>query len=106
MSMSERLKWTFAVLFVLCGLPLLFMDQDHPDPAAANLWGGTAALFLGGFVVCLAWSAWETGVIRLQHINYSRAAQPRRFMAAFCVLVLAGCVTITAGFWLLFVKPH
>lgn len=104
MRLSERLKWIFAGLFLLCGVPLLFLDQENPDPTAAHALAGSAVLFLGGFALCLAWNAWETGVINIQHFNFSRAGQPRRFTATVAVILLAGCSTITTAFWFFFFK--
>jgi hypothetical protein len=103
MTLAEGLMWVFAGLFLLSGLPLLFFDRDHPGPAG-QLLAGTATLSLGLFGICLAWSAWQSGVINLQHFNYSRAGQPRRFMATLAVILLAGCGTIVAAFWYLFFK--
>lgn len=104
MRLSERLKWIFAILFVLCGIPILFVDIDAPDSSAGHLLAGIAALLLGGFGLCLAWSAWETGTIRLQHFNYSGAGQPRRFMGTVLLILAAGCGTLAAAVWFLFFK--
>lgn len=104
MKVSRTLQWIFAALFLLCGIPLLFLDRDNPDPAAAQLLAGTAALFLGGFGVCLAWSAWEVGAIKLQHVNYTRAGEPRRFMATVAMIFLAGCGTLASAVWFFFFK--
>lgn len=104
MRLSDRLKWLFAVLFLLGGLPLLFLDKDNPDPGLAHVLAGTATLCLGAFAVCLVWSAWQTGAINLQHFNYSRAGQPRRFLATLAVILLAGGGTIITAFWFFFFK--
>lgn len=104
MRLSERLTWIFAALFVTCGVPLLFLDSENPDPSVVYVLAGMATLFLGGFGLCLAWSAWEAGRINLQHFNYSRAGQPRRFAATIIVILLAGCGTLTTAVWFLFFK--
>lgn len=104
MRPSERLTWTFAILFVLCGVPLLFFDMDTQDPRAARALVGMATVFLGGFGVCLAWDAWQTGTVNLQHFRYSRARQPRRFAAAVLLILAAGCGTLAAAVWFLLFK--
>lgn len=104
MSVADRLKWTFAILFILCGVPLWFLDAGDPDPSAAAMLPGLAALFLGGFGLCLAWSSWETGTIDLLHFNYSRARQPRRFVAVIALILVAACGTLVTAFWFLFFK--
>lgn len=92
------------MLFVLCGVPLWFLDAGDPDPSAASMLPGLAALFLGGFGLCLAWSSWETGTIDLLHFNYSRARQPRRFVAVIALILVAACGTLVTAFWFLFFK--
>lgn len=104
MRLSERLTWLFAALFVLCGAPLLFFDAEGPDASTPRVLAGVAALFLGGFGLCLAWSAWESGAIRLQHVNYSLAGQPRRFIATVMLILAAGCGTLAAALWVLLFK--
>lgn len=104
MRPSERLTWLFAALFVLCGAALLFFDTESPDASAPQALAGVAALFLGGFGLCLAWSAWESRAIRLQHVNYSLAGQPRRFIATVMLIVAAGCGTLAAALWVLLFK--
>lgn len=96
--------WLFAILFVLCGVPLLFLDRKDPDPTAAHALAGTAVLFLGAFALCLAWSAWEKGVLDIQHFHYTRAGQPRRFAATVGLILLAGCGAIVTAIWFFFFK--
>ena len=95
------MKWIFAILFLLCGVPLFFLDKHNSDPTAA---AGIASLFLSGFTLCLAWSALETDEIKLQHFKYSRRSQPRRFMATIALILVAGCGTLVTSFWFLFFK--
>jgi hypothetical protein len=102
--LSERLLWAFAILFLLCGVPLLFLDREAPDPVFGNTLAGMAALFLGGFEVCLAWNALDTGEIKLQHFRCSRAAQPRCFAAAVVVILAAGLATLFTAVWFFFLK--
>jgi len=104
MRLSERLQWTFATLFVLGGVALLLLGGEKADPAIARLIAGVATLFLGGFALCLAWNAWETGAVNVQHFRYSRASEPLRFAATVVMILLAGCVTIVAACWFLFLK--
>ncbi len=86
MRLSDRLKWAFAILFLLCGISLLFLDKENPDPAAGYVLAGMATLSLSGFGRCLAWNALETGEIKLQHFHYSRRRQPRRFAATVILI--------------------
>lgn len=37
MRLPERLMWLFAILFLLFGIPMLFVDSDAPDPSTAHL---------------------------------------------------------------------
>lgn len=96
MRLSNRLLWIFAALFLLCGLPLLFLDSENPDSASKAV-AGMAALSLGGFALSLAWNACESGGLQMLHFGYQRATQPRRFFATVAVLILAGCATVVAG---------
>lgn len=104
MSAADRLKWIFATLFLLCGAPLLYLGTGNPDPSGKPLLPGLAALFLGGFGLCLAWSSWETGTIDLLHFNYSRAMQPRRFVVVIALVLVAACGTLVTAVWYLFFK--
>ena len=104
MKLSERLKWIFAILFLLCGVPLFFLDKENPNPVAAHILAGMASLSLGGFALCLVWNALETGEIKLQHFHYSRRSQPRRFTATVALILIAGCSTLITAFWFLFFK--
>ena len=104
MKLSERMMWIFAILVLLCGLPLFFLDKESPDPAAGHALAGMAALFLGAFGLCLAWNALETGEINVQHFHYSRSGQPRRFMATVALILFAGCGALISAFWFLFFK--
>ncbi len=104
MKLSGRLTWIFAILFLLAGAPLLFLDRENPDPTVAPAMAGMASMFLGGFALCLAWNALERGEINVQHFHYNRKSQPRRFMATVTLILLAGCGTIISSIWFLFFK--
>jgi hypothetical protein len=104
MKLSERMKWIFAILFLLCGVSSFFLDKHNSDPATAHILAGIASLFLSGFTLCLAWSALETDEIKLQHFQYRRRSQPRRFMATIALILIAGCGTLVTSFWFLFFK--
>ena len=97
---STRFTWIFAALFLLCGLPLLIVD----DAGARNLWGGLSAAGLGGFALAMAYNATATGTIRLQFSTIVRAASPYKFWAAVGLVGLAGLGVIAAGGWLLVFK--
>lgn len=102
MRTSERLKWIFAALFVLCGLLLPFIDKG--DRKAGLLLPGLAALCLAGFALSLAYDAWETGAIKLPEFDYTREGQPRRFVATLVMIVAAGIGTLITALWFLFFK--
>ncbi len=97
---STRLTWIFGALFVLFGLPLMFVDNI----GTRNLLGGLSTLSLGGFAMAMAYNATATGTIRLQNSTISRAQQPRIFWAAVGLVVIAGFGVITAGVWFMLIK--
>jgi hypothetical protein len=97
-----RLTWTFAVLFVLCGLPL-FVAEDE----AWRRWSaGLSTLSLGAFALAWARHAVAVGQIKLQHQHrWIRVAnQPRTFWATVAMLVVTGTGVIVAAIWALFFK--
>ena len=102
MKTSERLKWIFAALLVLCSIPLLFIDRSNRE--AGQLWAGFAALCLAGFAFSLSYSAWKTGAIGLRDFDYTRAGQPRRFMATMFMILSAGAGTLITAIWVFFFK--
>ncbi|HSH43723.1 MAG TPA: hypothetical protein VK973_16500 [Arenicellales bacterium] len=104
MRLSESLKWIFALLFLSCGLPLLWLDTGGTQGSAASLLAGIACLSLGGFCFALAWEAWRRGAINLQNFRYTRAAQPGRFLTMVLLVLIAGCGTVAAAVWLLLFK--
>jgi len=59
---------------------------------------------LGAFTLSLAWNAWTTGVLRLQHFNCTRAGAPRRFAGVLILILLAGVGTVIAAFWFWFFR--
>lgn len=96
--------WTFGALFVLLGLPLLFLDRDNPDKTIAMPLAGLATLSLSGFAFCLVWHSWLNGTIDIQHFTYSRAHQPLRYMATLLLILMAGFGTLISAVWFLFFK--
>lgn len=104
MNLSARLQWIFAVLVLLCGMPLLFLDKEGPNAAHGYLLAGMATLFLGAFGLCLAWNSLETGEIKIQHFRYNRSSQPRRFMATVALILISACGTLITAVWFLFFK--
>ena len=94
------LTWTFAVLFLLFGLPLFFLE----DPEWARRSAGMSTLWLGCFALAWARHAVATGQIKIQFSWIRRASQPLTFMATVLMLVIAGAGTIAAAIWALFFK--
>lgn len=94
----------FAGLFLLFGVPLLFLDKESADQAIGMPLAGLAVLSLSGFAFSLAWHAWTTGQAKVQHFNYTRATQPYRFGATLVLILVAGTGTLITAFWVLFFK--
>jgi hypothetical protein len=97
---TSRLVWVFAALFLLCGLPLLVVEQVSWVRPLASL----CMAFLGAFSLALAADAIRTGQLRVQGsvILYSR--QPRLFWAALAVIALAGIGVLIGAVWAAFFK--
>ena len=95
-----RATWIAGALFVLCGLPLLVVE----DVWWGHFWGGLAVLWLGAFALAMARAAVATGQVRINFSVIRRAAQPRTFWAAVALLVFTGSVVIVSAFWLWFFK--
>lgn len=102
MKTSERFQWIFAAAFLLCGLPLVFIDKS--DVETGQFWAGLAVLFLALFAFCLAHTSWQTGDFKIQHFTYNRKDHPRRFMATLLMIVAAACGTLITALWFLFFK--
>ena len=70
---STRLTWIAAALFLLCGLPLLVVE----DLWWGRFWGGLAVLWLGVFALAMARAGVTTGQVRMNFSVIRRASQPR-----------------------------
>lgn len=97
---ATRLTWIAAALFLLCGLPLLVVE----DLWWGRFWGGLAVLWLGVFALAMARAAVTTGQVRMNFSVIRRASQPRTFWAMIALLVFAGSVVLISAFWLWFFK--
>lgn len=95
-----RLTWIAAALFLLCGLPLLVVE----DLWWGRFWGGLVVFWLGVFALAMARAAVATGQVRMNFSVIRRAAQPRTFWAAIALLVFAGSVVLVSAFWFWFFK--
>lgn len=82
----STLQWAFVALFLIAGVPLLFVSDPDTGRALARL----AVLFLGGFAVAMALDARQTGLIKLQHTTIRRAARPRLFAVMTTGIALGG----------------
>lgn len=97
---SLWLTGIFGALFVLFGLPLLFVT----DPGTRLIFGGMSTLSLGGFAVALSHHARSTGRIKIQQTTIERAQRPRLFEVVVTFIELAGFIVIAAGLWAMFFK--
>jgi len=100
MGIWKPLTWAFAGLFVLCGLPLFWVE----DSGWRNTWGGLSLIGLGGFALAMAADAVTSGQVRLNLTVIRRAQSPRLFWAALALIASAGLAVLIAAGWALAFK--
>lgn len=97
---ASHLMWVFAGLFLVCGMPLFFVETE----SWKRIWAGLSAMFLGSFALAFACDAVGRGRLKLQHSLVERSKQPRLFWAGVSVIAAAGFGVLVSAFWIAFVK--
>jgi hypothetical protein len=96
----DRLMWLCAALFILFGLPLVFVE----DSGWQRVCVGLSALSLGCFALAMAGDGLVKGEIRVQFSQIKRTAQPHFFWTAIALVSSTGVVVIITAFWAMFFK--